>query len=355
MASIEPFHKHVIRRLNMKISGGTLFFRNFLKVFFIIFTCTSSVWAINKCCPENQIFNKDYYCVNVQSARNVSKLDEEWGNWSTEQNFQVTSTTLPCFRNYSDIVHFNEAKLLRSRKLLLKNDSVLSEKNYCFEFYPDPSSESKLLRIVYFCPCVDLLCIWKCCLQRQKLYLTDKSESPVFKCINDTDNHEWNISKMNISKVPEYHITKFKLRQCEHPKSFSLKLGGKDKYSLQKNGSIISYDYEDEIEKFDYCGDMEITDSGTYEPVVIACVQPTPIKKKIFIDGILNSIGSFFLFLTVVLHIWLPELHSLPGKCLTCHASCLLVALICISINQLFITLPSPTDIGCCILGNFFV
>lgn len=328
------------------------FVRNFSIVGLTILALTSSVCAINKCCPKNQAFNLSYICVDVHSVGNVSTLDEEWRNWTTEQSFQVTSTSLPCSLTLSKTIRYNKIKLFKNGKIFLTNETVLPEADYCFEFYPDKESNySTFIKYVYFCPCVNLLCIWKCCLNGTVLR-SDTSNPPELDCFLDSHNPDWNIRKMNISKVPEDVTTKFDLKRCDNLTSYGFKLTGKNKYSLQKNGSIIIYDYAVEIGKFDYCGDMELTPGGTYEPVVIACMPKPPIKKKVLIEGILNSIGSFFLFLTIALHIWLPELHSLPGKCLTCHASCLLVALICVSINQLLITSPSPTDIGCCILGK---
>lgn len=56
------------------------------------------------------------------------------------------------------------------------------------------------------------------------------------------------------------------------------------------------------------------------------------IQKYIFFFAVLLS-SVPFLIITVAIYAWLPELRNLPGKCLMCYTTCVIVLYVIISLT----------------------
>lgn len=321
---------------------------------------SSCAFGMNKCCPKNQYLSSKLECVELDlvNSTEVRKITfEESTNSLKNYTLCTKDCVFPC-PNFGPILErFSDYQLLENDTIVYSNKSTLiPEYEYCVDLYE--VSGSKLEKYVYSCQCVRETCIFKCCLPRHEMtVLKDNSTNgDIVKCIEKINmtNEDWDETKLNKTETSISTVKKYKFQTCEGKEnSFLLKLVGNHKYSLQNNGSVVSYDFGVLIGKNDYCGDMHTTKKGIYEPILIACVSLPEPKRSVLIYGILNNIGSVFLLVIIILHVWLPELAGLPGMCLTIHASCLLIALICNTINQFVVTSPTP-DLGCCFLGNYF-
>lgn len=317
--------------------------------FIILFTqFPLCVFGMNKCCPENQYLSRSLKCMEFDFKISTNDL----------KNYTIcTNDCIVTCPNFGPVLRlFSEHQILENNSIVYGDKfTPIPENEYCVDMYKVKNG-SRFIKVVYSCSCVRETCIFKCCLPEHEMtVLKDNSTNDeTIKCIEKIDkaNLEWDETKLNKTNALISTEKRYKFQTCEgKDNSFLLKHVGQNKYSLQENGSIVSYDFGVLIGKYDYCGEMHTTSDGKYEPILIACVPITKPKNKVLMYVILNNIGSVFLLVTIVLHIWLPELAGLQGMCLTNHASCLLVALIFNTINQFAIISPTP-DLGCCFMGK---
>lgn len=104
------------------------------------------------------------------------------------------------------------------------------------------------------------------------------------------------------------------------------------------------------VPRGEYCADS--SDRGH---ALLGCRQllAASASFKPTLYGSMFCLGSTFLAITLVLHLWLPELRkSLHSRVLVAHVACLLVSYLGLALVNLA-TLPAPSPL-CSATGTFF-
>lgn len=332
-----------------------------LPFLFFIFVCSrAGAQNINKCCSEGQEFNEYMKCASVEKRdstpgiSNSLAIDIEYD----KLNFSNTTTgVIPCSRPDYIIRALDWFKLDESGNLHLQDEpgdivAMYTKKSYCIERWNSGQDEVDV--IAYLCPCIEHLCIRKCCAEDRQIYLHTESNGTVSRFCGSvgTGAKDWHHSVLNGANITKYHEMIYGKLDCkDRPK---LVLSGQ--YTLQEDGSIDSV-IDGLIQPEDYCGDFTWSGNGTERvEIVMACVvgiEDARTVNRLVLFGVLSTIADLFLLLTIVLHVWLPELAGLNARCLVAHTVCLLFGFICNSLSQMYISIKH--EYSCQIIGNHII
>lgn len=329
-------------------------------LFFIFVGSCAGAQNVNKCCSGGEQFNEYLKCASVDEQGSTPGLSNRIGVDIEYDKFNFTTSTvgvIPCSRPDYIVKTFDWFKLDKSGNLHLQNEpgdivAMFTKKSYCVERWD--MGEDGFEDIAYLCPCMEHLCLRKCCEQDRQIYLKTESNGKVSRFCGSvgTGAEDWHHSVLNGENVTKYHEMIYGNLDCgSRPQ---LQLSGK--YTLQEDGSIDSV-IDGLIQPEDYCGDFTWSGNGTERvDIVLACVvgiedERTVVRLVLF--AVLSTIGELFLLLTIVLHVWLPELAGLNARCLVAHAGCLLIGFICNTLVQMYISIKH--EYSCQIIGNYII
>lgn len=299
-----------------------------------------SCLGINKCCLDNQEYNDEFNCVRVES--NVS--ENYWLSDNLNRSLPDLSVSFgaKCDLAHAKMVLSDFYKLMDDGNLsLLNNDgfhvATYSQQSYCLERV----GGSFDLNVAYLCPCIEHVCIFKCCSSDEHIRNTISKTGQVRNYCDATNKTDWNPNVLNGTKIKNYHEILFEAHDCTSRNQESLHITGF--FELLNNGSIRS-EMNGILDPLEYCGDYVEDDKGTRVSKVVACLNKytVPLESKVYAG--LTLIGAFFLLVTSIIHFWMPRISLGPVWAFPIHTSSLLMAYLVLVYQQL-----SPS-----LFGNFF-
>lgn len=176
--------------------------------------------------------------------------------------------------------------------------------------------------LAYVCPCVEYLCVWKCCSQGKHLK-TDASNTKYCSYFEDETHEDWNFDLLN-GTVNDMYYTMNRLHDCKSKNKTINYLYGNLK--LQSDGYLYS-EVDGLIHPNDYCGDY-VKHGDEMKATVLACLDPMEMKfaSTGYAYVTMWFLGAFLLLTTTALYVWLPEMGGLNRWLVALHSGSLLLA-----------------------------
>lgn len=307
-------------------------FQRLLEVLCLVAACSCT--GINKCCPNNQEYNDEFICAPFENKT----VEHYWLPVGLNQSLlelSVNFGVVMCDLEHAKLLldHF---KLMEDGSLFLLNDdgspmATYSHRSYCLERV----GGSINLNVAYLCPCIDHVCVFKCCASDQHIR-NSVSESGVKNYCDTTNKTDWHPNVLNGTKIDKYHEILHNAHDCASKNQDSLHLIGS--YELLSNGSIRS-EINGVLDPLEYCGDYVEDDEGIRVSKVVACLNKYEVSTVSKVYGGVTLVGAFFLLVTSVIHFWMPRLSFCPVWSFPLHTSSLLVAYLALAYQQLNPTL----------------
>ncbi|XP_054271852.1 probable G-protein coupled receptor Mth-like 1 isoform X1 [Macrosteles quadrilineatus] len=304
---------------------------------FLLFTnsLASEVPWLPKCCPSG-----------MQMAGDGKSCVEDAG---VNLHYNVTNSILPDTltvvindMNVSYLLeHRSKFNCVRQEVFVIKDDLevrgeevvvtddhgdpwVLARGEMCVDSLHLPGLVPERLYVALLCPdCKRFQCVHKCCPESKDLQVSD--DGGMVDCVpSDTS---WTDDVLRRDNRRPFLIHGFP--ECSN----QLYLEYTSSWNVQDDHLLLG---EARVPRAHYCVDR--TSRGS---ALLACRLPPTLKPAVY--GGLFVLGAVFLGITLVLHLWLPELRkSLHSRVLVAHVACLLAGYVGLAVVNLA-PLPAPS------------
>lgn len=307
-------------------------------LFMFIIVAGSVAFEINKCCPDGQMYIlvDQFICTPADNSSSEYDWLPESVNKSAVDNLTINYNVTQCSEQTAEwslrfILNISESSVF------LKDEIVFKDSSFCLDQFNNDGNISIIARK---CPCLERVCIFKCCEEGKHLNSTNH-------CIDSGNTTDWYINVSEGGVIGE-NKTVYGYPECEDSKESKYS----NKYELNSNGSI-STNLNTLFEPSQYCGDYLQENDGSKVEKIIACFSKVTITTVSKIYGIMSYIGAFFFLITAIILCWIPELGGSPKWGLVIQVLCLLVAYLSLGYQQI-----SPSFFGynfCIFIGNYII
>lgn len=316
------------------------------------------VGSLKKCCPrERKYTNYSVGCWSTDVLNDNATIDKLIDSLlSHKPNYIDITFGSPICKSREVLVDYKIPKYhvrqLDSEAIYMnvpghKESIILPPESICVDIH----GHDDLTIIVRVCQDEMLtckyqhkICIRKCCLDGHSMLYTDTRNCVKSKKIFNPKFYS-ETSSRNIKLLSNEEINPSIAfgQKCEdmyllEPWSYE-----DDVSYLDENGELYLPMLNSYLNKDSYC--MEFLSSAKHNIsylVTFACFpeimdnQSSNLTSSFFIaTSAGNIISCFFLFLTLIVYLCLPNLQNIHGKTIMCYTGSLLAACICLSVNQL--------------------
>lgn len=285
------------------------------------------VFGISKCCPQGEKVDfSEFNCVPVSQTDKIQQT----------LNFpKFSEVRLPsCDSIWMDDVEINQINSENYFSLSSNGNLVQIVQNSPYREFPETSycleSENGNL-IAVICPCENYNCINKCCGDGSIVSLKDQSCIDLPNITREEINNiieEFNNSNFYVLKNQlEYEFCSGILRTAsQFGATFEITVDGEAKV------------FEDVYTYKTYCLDISLASDGrAIKDILICSGEFTEGNVQNIVYAIILYVGSFFLALSFMIYVLLPELRrNIHGKNFMCHSGSLFVAFLAAAINRSF-------------------
>ncbi|XP_051158320.1 G-protein coupled receptor Mth2-like [Leptopilina boulardi] len=304
---------------------------------------TPQVLSVRKCCPSGEYFDIDgKSCVSSKNKINFKTflhISNEIDLVAVDNGAPVCEKTLVNYVIETPNVYKYQGKLLAKVPWMEESIDLTRQsdvENICLDI-----DNSRSFLVARVCKdrmyCNNNACLRKCCPEGQAFF----SDTNCTKySLNDVDT-EFHSALVNISNLTSSNINTNDYgllvgKTCKHS---MYALNPTEGWSVTPEG-YIHIEMSDRSHLHDeYCMEMFYNYSDYSDGIFpFICfdetVYETPRQVRI-LEGILQSISSFCLLITLLVYICIPSLRNLHGKTLMCHVGSLFIAYVCLSLVTL--------------------
>uniref|UniRef100_A0A1B6G471 G-protein coupled receptors family 2 profile 2 domain-containing protein n=1 Tax=Cuerna arida TaxID=1464854 RepID=A0A1B6G471_9HEMI len=292
-----------------------------------------------KCCPRGSQFSEDVTsCVatgiEVSDIMVFTTTDDRTLKYSLEHKTQFT-----CLRHEPFLVQ-DHTFMIAGNNVVIHGEAgenwTLPLTEMCVDSVYIPSQDQQPMFVALLCPiCSEITCLHKCCLPNLQIGISEDGNS--ISCVNATEPFNSQRILGNNSKRPMmiHGFPTCDLLPYTKYISGPAYISTFSRLELPNMGMIVP--------RTDYC-----VDSSARGPVLVACMQPVVATLQPTLYGGFFCVGAVFLGLTLVLHLWLPELRkTLHSRVLIAHVGCLLVGYVGMATVDLA-DVPAPSALCSC-------
>lgn len=317
------------------------------------------VISIKKCCPPERKYNNyttGCWDSNIKNdSKTIDKLLKALLN-NTPNYIDITFGAPICKNNEMLVdyqIPYKQVRQLDSEAILMRipgytETIILPPESICVDMY----GYDDLTLIIRFCQDEILTCkfqkkpcIRKCCPDGQSLFRTISKTCKPSKSIFNPKFYS-NVKSKNRKIINDIRPSLTYGQKCKSVYLLEPSIYEDDITYLDTNGDLYSPSFNNFINKENYCiewltltelNKSELSTFMCFPNVVEQVVKSSNLTNSFFIATATgNMVSCFFLLLTFIVYLCLPNLHgNIHGKTVMCYIVSLIATYICLSFNQL--------------------